>query len=263
MHNNRFSTVFVILLVLAVCIPAVADSDESSKDTFTNSVGIEFVRIPAGTFFMGANRHFENADSDELPRHKVRITRPFYLSKYEITQAQWVAVMGSNPSHFKGRNRPVEQVSWHDVQRFIERLNARENTDKYRLPTEAEWEYAARAGGDGSYCFGDMVDDLVLYAWYYVNAGQKTHPVGRLKANDFGLHDMHGNVWEWCNDWYAADYFSHSPSEDPKGPSKGTLKVEKGGGWDSLADSCRSAYRHGIVPGKKNSALGFRLLMME
>jgi len=141
---------------------------------------------------MGAARHFENADIDELPRHKVTITKPFYIGKYEVTQEQWVAVMGSNPSRFKGRRRPVENVSWNDVQKFIKKLNEKEKTTKYRLPTEAEWEYAARAGEPGSYCFGDLVADLPLYAWYYHNANAQTHEVGQLKPNSWGLYDMHG-----------------------------------------------------------------------
>ena len=248
-----------LILTLVILCPVTVSA---GFKTFKNSIGMEFLLIPAGSFMMGATRHFENADIDELPRHKVTITKPFYIGKYEVTQEQWVKVMGANPSHFKGRRRPVENVSWHDVQKFIKRLNEIEKTDKYRLPTEAEWEYAARAGEPGSYCFGDMVTDLPLYAWFYHNSNARTHDVGLLKPNQWGLYDMHGNVWEWCQDWYSFDYYSKSPEKDPKGPENGVLKVERGGGWDALPDSCRSAYRHGFFPFKGNSALGFRVVKM-
>ncbi len=254
---------YLTVMFLAVCIASCLgpSTDSLAFETYKNSVGMEFVLIAPGTFMMGATRHFENADIDELPRHKVTITKPFFLGKYEVTQEQWVAVMGSNPSHFKGKRRPVENVSWNDAVKFIKKLNELEKTSKYRLPTEAEWEYAARAGDQGSYCFGDMIGDLPLYAWYYHNANAETHEVGTLKPNDWGLYDMHGNVWEWVNDWYAVDYYSKSPEKDPQGPEKGVLKVERGGGWDSLPDACRSAYRNGFFPYKGNSALGFRVVM--
>ncbi len=248
-----------LILTLVILCPVTVSA---GFKTFKNSIGMEFLLIPAGSFMMGATRHFENADIDELPRHKVTITKPFYIGKYEVTQEQWVKVMGANPSRFKGRRRPVENVSWHDVQKFIEKLNKMEKTDKYRLPTEAEWEYAARAGEPGSYCFGDMVADLPLYAWFYHNSNAQTHDVGLLKPNRWGLYDMHGNVWEWCQDWYSFDYYSKSPEKDPQGPESGVLKVERGGGWDALPDACRSAYRHGFFPFKGNSALGFRLVKM-
>src|SRR5262249_25718461 len=155
-----------------------------------NTIGMEFVLIPAGTFQMGNNDGYD----DDKPVHTVRISRPFYLGKYEVTQAQWEAMMGNNPSHFKGdANSPVEQVHWDDVQKFIRRLNAKEGGARYRLPTEAEWEYAARAGTTTSWSFGDDASQLGRYAWCGGNAGWQTHPVGQLQPNAWGLYDMYGN----------------------------------------------------------------------
>jgi formylglycine-generating enzyme required for sulfatase activity len=164
---------------------------------------MEFVLIQAWTFQMGSN----NGEPNEKPVHMVRISRPFYLGKYEVTQAQWEAVMGNNPSQFKGDpNSPVENVSWDDVQEFIKRLkrlNTRESGVKYRLPREAEWEYAAQAGTTTAYSFGNDPSQLGEYAWYGENANGETHPVGQKKPNPWGLYDMHGNVWEWVQDWYG------------------------------------------------------------
>src|SRR5262249_24141391 len=159
-----------------------------------------FFRTPGGEFLMGSADGY----GDERPVHTVRISQPFYLGQYAVTQGQWQAVMGSNPSQFTGDpNRPVETVSWEDVQEFIRRLHAREGGATYRLPTEAEWEYAARAGSTTAYGFGDDPRQLSEYAWYSENAGRQTHPVGQLKPNAWGLYDMHGNVWEWVQDWYG------------------------------------------------------------
>lgn len=208
---------------------AEAQSTGGAPRTYTNSIGMEFVLIPAGSFQMGADPNFEDAADDQTPRHRVTLSQPFYLGKYEVTQEQWVAVMGTNPSRFKGRTNPVEQVSFDDVQTFIRKLNAKEGGSRYRLPTEAEWEYAARAGATGKYGFGDDDDQLGLYAWYTGNSGDKTHPVGQLRANAWGLHDMHGNVWEWVQDWYDESYYRHSPATDPRGPGSGSNRVFRGG----------------------------------
>jgi len=225
--------------------------------TLRNSIGIEFVLIPAGTFQMGSN------DSDvyesEKPVHTVRMTQPFYLGKYEVTQGQWQAVMGNNPSMFTGDpNRPVEQVSWDDVQAFIRRLNSREGAATYRLPTEAEWEYAVRAGTTTRWSFGDDASQLGRYAWYDGNAGRQTHPVGQLQPNPWGLYDMHGNVWEWVQDWYGQ--YASGTAENPEGPSSGADRVNRGGGWDSTARFCRAVHRSGDAPGFRFVSLGFRLL---
>ena len=237
---------------------AQADSERRRKEaaggpTFNNSIGMKFVRVPAGSFDMGSN----SGDGDEKPVHGVTISRSFYLQATEVTQGQWRSVMGNNPSYFEGDDLPVESVSWNDVQKFIRKLNAREGGNKYRLPTEAEWEYAARAGSTGKYCFGDDEGRLGEYAWYKSNSGARSHPVGGKRANTWGLYDMHGNVWEWVQDWYG-DYSSGS-STDPVGRSTGSNRVARGGGWHDTAGDCRSAYRGWYGPGYGGSGLGFRL----
>jgi len=196
------------------------------ESTFRNSIGMEFMRIPAGTFQMGSND--PNAYNDEKPVHTVRISKPFYLGKYEVTQGQWEAIMGKNPSQFQGGPKlPVESVSWEDVQEFIRRLNAEEGRKSYRLPTEAEWEYAARAGTMTAYSYGDDARQLEEYAWYQENSGKKTHSVGQKQPNAWGLYDMHGNVGEWVQDWYGP--YTTGAVEDPVGPSSGLFRVNRGG----------------------------------
>jgi len=221
--------------------------------SFTNSIGVKFVLIPSGEFMMGSKD--TGGDSDEQPVHRVRISRPFYMGIHEVTQRQWEAVMGSNPSHFKGADRPVEQVSWVDVQTFIGKLNDREGRNVYRLPTEAEWEYACRAGTTGAYA-----GDLASMGWYADNSDNRTHPVGRKRANAWGLYDMHGNVWEWVGDWYAGNYYKNSPRADPIGPSSGSYRVLRGGGWNLNAALCRSADRNLNAPVVRYGSLGFRLV---
>ncbi len=244
-----------VAILLFVSFPAAA-----GQKAYKNSIGMEFVLIPAGSFMMGTDKNFEDCDDHETPRHKVTISKPFYIGKYEVTQDQWVAVMGSNPSKFKGRKRPVDQVSWEDTQSFIRKLNRKEETDKYRLPTEAEWEYAARAGTTTAYSFGNDKGGLGQYAWYGGNSG-KTHPVGQLRPNAWGLYDVHGNLWEWCQDWYGEKYYSDSPSTNPRGPSSGSDRVRRGGSWFSGTRLCRSAYRYRYSPGRRNYDLGFRLAL--
>jgi formylglycine-generating enzyme required for sulfatase activity/tRNA A-37 threonylcarbamoyl transferase component Bud32 len=209
-----------------------------------------FVQIPVGEFMMGGDKY-----ADEKPLHKVKISKAFEIGKYEVTQAQWKAVMGANPSNFKGENLPVEQVSWNDTQEFIKKLNARNDGYIYRLPTEAEWEYACRAGTTGDYA-GNL-DEM---GWYTASSGDKTHPVGEKKANAWGLYDMHGNVWEWCSDWYDGGYYGKSSEVDPKGSESGSARVERGGGWYGYAAYCRSAYRCYDAPGVRFIFLGFRLV---
>jgi formylglycine-generating enzyme required for sulfatase activity len=219
-----------------------------------NSIGMEFVLIPAGEFLMGSDYY----EPDERPVHKVVISKPFYLGKYEVTQAQWLEVMGTNPSHFKGDlNRPVERVSWYMVQDFIRRLNGREGHNKYRLPTEAEWEYAARAGSTTQYSFGDNESFLEQFAWYNKNDGGKTHSVGQLRPNAWGLYDMHGNVWEWINDWRGP--YLVGTIIDPQGSATGNAKGYRGGGWGYGAGRCRSADRSYDAPHYVYGTHGFRL----
>jgi len=223
--------------------------------TFVNSIGIQFVLIPAGEFQMGSN---DGLDS-EKPVRPVRISTPFYLGAYEVTQGQWQAIMDSNPSQYKGDpNLPVESVSWEDVQAFIRQLNAKEGGTKYRLPTEAEWEYTARAGTTTAYSFGNDERQLQEYAWCGSNAGGKTHPVGQLKPNAWGLYDMHGNVWEWVQDWRGP--YSAAAAVAPAGPSSGSFRVIRGGGWLIVAGNCRAAYRGRVTPGDRAGWLGLRLL---
>jgi len=208
---------------------------------------MDFCRIPAGTFFMG----------EQETLHQVTLTKDFYLARYPITQALWQTIMGNNPSHFKGENHPVDQVSWEDVQEFIANLNERTGENLYRLPTEAEWEYACRSGSSGTYSFGDDEKLLGEYAWFNNNSEQKTHPVGGKKPNAWGLYDMHGNVWEWCQDWHG-DYPQDSVT-DPVGLSSGSRRVFRGGSWFYGAGYCRSAIRFRCAPSYGYIILGFRL----
>jgi formylglycine-generating enzyme required for sulfatase activity len=212
--------------------------------------------IPAGEFTMGSDSGEEN----EKPPHRVMITEPFYLQTTEVTQAQWNAVMDRNPSRLKGDNFPVECVSWHEAQEFVSRLSMKEGVT-YRLPTEAEWEYACRAGLASEFCFGDSVEELGKYAWHAGNSGNKPQPVGGKKANKWGLHDMHGNVFEWCQDWYSKDYYTRSPLEDPQGPvsSKDNLHVARGGSI-YVTNRCRSAFRAMEKSSNHCEVIGFRVL---
>ena len=196
------------------------DMKDSGKmpDTIINSIRMEFVLIPSGSFRMGGDKKREQAEDHETPRHFVEFSKAFFMGKYEVTQVQWSAIMDNNPSEFKDDVRPVERVSWNDVQAFILKLNTKEETNKYRLPTEAEWEYAARAGSEGSYTFGSDTNILSQYAWYRNNSGGEPHPVGQLNPNAWGLYDMHGNVHEWCQDWFDRKYYSQSPSNCSFGP---------------------------------------------
>ena len=225
--------------------------------TLANSLGMAFVYIAAGPFQMGSDG--PGAYPQEQPVHQVRLSQAFYLGSCPVTQGQWQAIMGSNPSQFTGDlQRPVETVSWHDAQEYIRRLNVREPGVVYRLPTEAEWEYAARAGMTTAYSYGDDPGQLRDYAWYAVNAGRQTHPVGEKRPNAWGLHDMHGHVCEWAQDWYSA--YTAATAVDPTGPAAGAARVIRGGGWIGGAGPCRSAYRRGADPGLRRAYLGVRLL---
>ena len=181
------------------------------------------------------------------------------MGKYEVTQQQWRAIMGNNPSYFKGDNRPVEKVSWNDAQQYINKLKGKTGKH-YRLPTEAEWEYAARGGQKYTYAGSNDVDAV---AWYSANSGSKTHDVGQKRANGYGLYDMSGNVWEWCQDWYASDYYRNSPCTNPSGPSSGSIRVNRGGSWFNYPRLVRSADRFYNSPGYRNNYLGFRLVLLS
>ena len=222
------------------------------KDEWQKIIDFKMVGIKEGCFNMGSDSG--NVFFDEHPVHKVCLDS-FAISKYEVTQSQWVNIMGYNPSSVKGDKNPVETVSWYDVMEFLRRLNKLTGED-YRLPTEAEWEYACRAGTETAYYWGDKLD--TAYLWYYDNSNSKTHPVGKKKPNGFGLFDMSGNVWEWCNDRYG-DYNGDSLSINPKGAELGIYRVIRGGSWNNDGRSCRFANRGWDWPGNRGSNLGFRL----
>jgi formylglycine-generating enzyme required for sulfatase activity len=265
---------------------------ERREPEATNSVGMKFRLIPGGQFMMGCE---ERGGAGEGPVHRVTIGEPFYLGVHEVTQAQYEEVMGSNPSGFRGPNRPVECVSWHDAQEFCRRLSVREGAE-YRLPTEAEWEYACRAGSTTDYCFGDYYPSglrygdhpidyspsaLDEYAWYRYNSGrggprqcwdtkarmwhvyvrgQRTHDVGQKKPNAWGLCDMHGNVREWCHDWCGP--YTAEAQTDPKGPAERIDllgRVARGGSWSSSALDCHSACRSAMDPARGSSSIGLRV----
>jgi formylglycine-generating enzyme required for sulfatase activity len=221
-------------------------------------VSFEMITIKGGTFQMGSN----DGKDDEKPVHAVTVS-DFSMGKTEVTQALWQAVMGNNPSNFKGNNLPVEQVSWDDCQEFIKKLNQLTGKE-YRLPNEAEWEYAAGGGTANRTKWAGTNSESTLgdYAWYYSNSGNKTQPVGTKKPNALGLYDMSGNVWEWCSDWYGSDYYMSSPQTKPQGPSSGSYRVNRGGGWYNRAAGCRSADRDGSYPGFRDGYLGFRLVFV-
>ncbi len=225
-------------------------------------IGLELkmVYVQGGTFTMGCTGEQSNCGEDEKPAHEVELDG-YYIGKYEVTQAQWKAVMGNNPSYFSGwENCPVENVSWNDVQEFIKKLN-RMTGRNYRLPTEAEWEFAARGGvleSSTIYSGSNTIDEV---AEYTENNGSRPRSVGKRKPNELGLYDMSGNVWEWCGDWYSNSYYSNSPRQNPQGPETGTGRVLRGGGWDSFAGSCRVSYRDYINPDDRDYSSGFRLVL--
>jgi formylglycine-generating enzyme required for sulfatase activity len=223
----------------------------ATGERWTNSIGMTFVRIPAGVFTMGSSA--ADADSHERPRHTVTISRPFLLATTEVTQSQWKTVMGSNPSRFQGNDLPVEQVSWVDAQEFIRKLSTQEGTTSYRLPTEAEWEYACRAGATG-----DTNADLGTIAWHAPNSGGSTHPVGRKQANAWGLFDVLGNVYEWCEDWKGT--YPSGEVTDPHGPSEGPGRVIRGGSWMIHANRARAEFRDFLAPDERRDDVGFRIV---
>jgi formylglycine-generating enzyme required for sulfatase activity len=237
----------------------------------TSSIGMVLVHIPAGTFTMGSPRS-ESGRYDDEQQHEVKITRAFYMGACTVTQAEYEKVTGESPSHFspsgggkakvRGEdtsNFPVESVSWEDAKRFCDKLSAlpREKAERrtYRLPTEAEWEYACRAGTTSRYHFGSSLSS----SHANISLGL-TCRVGRYKPNAWGLYDMHGNVWQWCADWYDADYYRKSPKEDPAGPDRGEARVLRGGSWDDYARDLRAAVRGRNAPDYRKDIIGFRVV---
>jgi formylglycine-generating enzyme required for sulfatase activity len=242
----------------------------------TNSIGMKLALIPPGEFLMGSPDSDKNATAGEKPQHRVRITKPFHLGVYEVTQAEYRRVMNANPSWFSmggirkakvagldTRRFPVEFVSRENAVEFCRRLGAMPEEQQagrvYRLPTEAEWEYACRAGTITKWYCGDEASDLPDVAWFFDNSDGQTHPVGQRPPNAWGLYDMHGNVSEWCWDRYLHEYYETSPIDDPQGPGAGSFGVARDGGWDGSGESCRSASRLVISPEWQDSRLGFRV----
>ena len=255
-----FTTVDVMAQRNIACDKPETTASYQNGTLRVGDVEYQMVYVEGGTFTMGAtSEQGSDADSDEKPAHSVTLSS-YYIGQTEVTQALWKAVMGSNPSRFKGDNLPVEQVSWDDCQEFVSKLN-RLTGRNFRLPTEAEWEYAARGGSksrgykySGSNTLGDV-------AWYGDNSGSATHPVGTKSSNELGLYDMSGNVWEWCQDWYGG--YSSSTQTNPKGPNSWPSRVNRGGSWNFNARRCRVSYRYDVTPSFRDYNLGLRLVLSE
>ena len=240
-------------------VQSVSNSNSNILPITVNGVTFNMIKVDGGTFTMGATSEQKKPDKDEKPTHQVTLSS-YYIGQTEVTQALWTAVMGNNPSSFKGDNLPVEQVSWEDCQTFIGKLNGLTGK-RFRLPTETEWEYAARGGNMSNqtqYSGGRRIDDV---AWYGGNSRLKTHPVKAKKPNELGLYDMSGNVWECCQDWYGS--YGSNAQTNPTGPDSGSFRVYRGGSWFHAGRHCRSSDRYGISPGNRYDYLGFRLALSE
>ncbi len=250
-------TVLLFTTFLILSCSSVVERDFNLNEDVT----ITMVWIPAGSFIMGHLDNEQDSGEDEAPRHEVNIASGFWMGKYEVTQAQWGAVMENNLSHFDGENLPVERVSWDDIYGFLKQAD-----DGFRLPSEAEWEYACRAGTDTRFYWGDDADDNEIgdYAWYYTNSNSKADEVGQKRPNAFGLYDISGNVWEWCEDDYHTDYIDAPADGSPwiESPRTNT-RVLRGGAWDRKSRYCRSATRYWFSPLSSDNVYGFRLVRDE
>ncbi|HOX36501.1 MAG TPA: SUMF1/EgtB/PvdO family nonheme iron enzyme [Candidatus Brocadiia bacterium] len=236
----------------------LARKRRSMPKAFTNSIGMWLQLIEPGEFIMGSPDNI--GLPDEHPEHKIIMPKRFYIGIYQITQTQYKRITGKSPSGFAGRDNPVETVTWYDAMAFCDKLSKEEGRT-YRLPTEAEWEFCCKAGGNGRYCCGDSAGELAGYCWFGKNSDGTTHPVGRKDPNEWGLYDMHGNVWEWCMDYYDENFYKNSPEINPQGPETGKLRVVRGGAYDvQNAVICRSAGRLAEEPATKSDALGFRVI---
>jgi formylglycine-generating enzyme required for sulfatase activity len=229
-------------------------------------VMMDFVLIPAGDSVMGSPPTELGRRSDESPRHKVTLSRPFYMGKTEVTQVQYEQLMPGNPSEEKGGFYPVARITWGEAVQFCKKLTEKQAKagrlkagEEYRLPTEAEWECACRAGTDRRFSFGGVDDELVQYGWCIENSDEKPHVVALKKPNPWGLYDVHGNVLEWCLDWYALHYPAGNQT-DPTGPAQGTTRVARGGCWMSDLSQCRSAARFSFRPDSRSYMIGFRVM---
>ncbi|MBR1712751.1 MAG: SUMF1/EgtB/PvdO family nonheme iron enzyme [Alloprevotella sp.] len=252
----RHSILLAASLVLSVGLVSCGGASEGLPPA-VDSLMANMVAVEGGTFTMGATPEQKtDVQKDEKPLHDVTLSA-YSIGRYEVRQDEWEAVMGTNPSELKGEDLPVTNVSWEDCQQFIQKLNEMTGR-KFRLPTEAEWEFAARGGNlSKGTQFAGGGDNHKNVAWCFDNAREKTHPVGRKTPNELGLYDMSGNVWEWCNDWYA-DY-PDSVMTDPQGPATGTERCDRGGAWDSTASSLRTSRRDCGKPTVRAVNVGFRL----
>ena len=260
-----FSVVFVLFHLLSLLHPAKAQAIKE----ITNSIGMKLVLIPKGTFMMGSPESEEGRKENET-QHEVPSSKDYYLGVHEVTQAQYEKVIGKNPSHFQGAivgnenaDLPVENVSWYEAVDFCKKLSELPEEKKagrvYRLPTEAQWEYACRAGSKTAYSFDDEEGLLPEHGWFNRNSSDRIHTVGLLEPNAWGLYDMHGNVWEWCSDWY--EEYPKGAVSDPTGPKEGSDRVFRGGSWHDVAAYCQSADRIRLYPSIRSRDLGFRLAL--
>lgn len=260
------SRILIIIFLFLLCTGAGYSQNSGSAKVISlpHDVSMEFVFIPPGSFYMGSDTSEKDRHGDEGPVRHVSITKGFYLGKFEVTQAQWMAVMKNNPSIFQNTddwyNYPVDNVSWNDCREYISRLNSL-GLGVFRFPTEAEWEYACRAGTISRYYWGDDPDDWQVYeyAWAFSRAEGKSHPAGEKKPNPWGLYDMSGNMWEWCSDW--REPYLPVDTINPTGQASGTSKIYRGGSWFNKPATLRSANRNGHEPDTKGTNSGFRIVL--
>ena len=257
--KRKILFIIAATMLLSGCKKYIDYSAIKVETFYVNGVSFEMVYVEGGSFDMGATTEQGSDAYDwEKPVHSVTLS-DYYIGKCEVTQELWEAVMGSNPSNFKGAQNPVEQVSWNDCQEFVSRLN-RLTGRTFRLPTEAEWEYAARGGNQSLHYKYSGIGNIGNVAWYNRNSGGSTHAVGTKTANELGIYDMSGNVWEWCSDRYG-DY-SAGAQTNPQGPSSGSRRVLRGGSWDDYASCCRVSYRDYYGPGGSSIHSGLRLVLV-
>jgi formylglycine-generating enzyme required for sulfatase activity len=255
---------YIYGLVAPFVFATILQAQTKEPPQFINGIGLRFVLLPPGSFTMGSPGSEKGRGDDEIPR-KITFAKGLYVGVHTVTQEQWQAVMGDNPSHFKGaKNLPVEQVSWHDCAAFCKKLSGKDKKP-YRLPTEAEWEYACRASTTTPYHFGATLDSAQAnYNGNFIYGNgkpgvyrEKTTPVGSFPANAWGLHDMHGNVWQWCSDWHGG--YARNDLTDPQGPKTGKNRMQRGGSWGSHPIFCRAANRNFIAPDQRTEYAGFRV----